>query len=345
MKGELVRVLSDDLEAVEAERPKLSDPDLRTLYEAMLLSRALDERCRILHRDGKIGFYVSSSGLEATSVGAAYCLHAGDWAFPSHRDTGMFLMRGGSAQAWLDQLYGNSDDLLSGRQLPNHHSLPSGRFVSISGTVGAHIAQATGCGVAMKARGDKCAVLVSFGEAVTAQGGFHTGLNFAGVFAAPVIFLCQNRRLAADQGQPSDREESMAARAVAYGFGGVWVDGTDILAVIKVVSEARERAVEGGGPTLIEAELPVAPVAGDTADPVARLRRYLELCGLWDAAWEEEVSGRGRELLDAAVARAGATPQPAADSMIFDVYAELPWMLREQRESLTQGYEPGDGHA
>ena len=342
MKGELVRVLSDDLEAVEAEGPKLGDRDLRTLYEAMLLSRALDDRCRTLHRDGKIGFYVSSSGLEATSLGAAYCLHDEDWVFPSHRDAGIFLMRGGSARAWLDQLYGNSDDLLSGRQLPNHHSLPSGRFVSTSGTVGAHIVQATGCGVAMKLRGDRYAVLVSFGEAAKAQGGFHTGLNFAGVFAAPVIFLCQNRRLAAAQGQPSAREESLAARAVAYGFGGVRVDGTDILAVIKVVTEARERAVEGGGPTLIEAEL---PVKGDPADPLARLRRYLESCGLWDAAWEEEVSGRGRELLDAAVTKAGATPQPAADSMIFDVYAELPWMLREQREALTQGCEPGDGHA
>lgn len=345
MKSHLVRVLSDDLEAVEAEGPKLGDRDLRTLYEAMVLSRALDDRCRTLQRDGKIGFYVSSSGLEATSVGAAYSLRAEDWVFPSHRDAGMFLMRGGSARAWLNQLYGNADDLLSGRQLPNHHSLPSGRFVSISGTVGAHLAQATGCGMAMKARGDRYAVLASFGEAAKSQGGFHTGLNFAGVFAAPVIFLCQNRRLAAGEGMPFDREESLAARAVAYGFGGVRVDGTDILAVIQVVSEARERAVEGGGPTLIEAELPVAGDPGGPGDPVSRLRRYLELCGLWDAAWEEELIGRGRELLDAAVAEAGATPRPANDSMIFDVYAELPWMLREQREILTQGYEPGDGDA
>jgi len=342
MKSGLVRVLSDDLEAVEAEGPRLSDRDLRSLYEAMLLSRAMDDRCRTLHRNGKIGFYVSSSGLEATSVGAAYCLQAEDWAFPSHRDAGMFLMRGGSIQAWLDQLYGNSDDLLSGRQLPNHHSLPGGRFVSISGTVGAHIAQATGCGLAMKVRGDRHAVLVSFGEAAKAQGGFHAGLNFAGVFAAPVIFLCQNRRDAAEDGQPSDRKNSLAGRAVAYGFGGVRVDGTDILAVIKVVSEARERAVEGGGPTLIEADL---PVGGDHVGPVRRLRRYLELCGLWDAAWGEELGARGRELLDAADTRAGATPQPAADSMIFDVYSELPWMLRERQEALTQGCEPGDGHA
>ncbi len=342
MKGELVSVLSDDLDAVEAEGPRIGDQDLRSLYEAMMLSRALDDRCQNLHREGTIGFYVSSSGLEATSVGAAHCLHAEDWVFPSYRDAGMYLMRGGSVQAWLDQLYGNSGDLLSGRQLPSHHSLPGGRFVSISGTVGAHLAQATGCGLAMKARGDRHAVLASFGEAAKAQGGFHTGLNFAGVFAAPVIFLCQNRRLGAELGEPADREGSLAARAVAYGFRGELVDGTDILAVIKVVSEARERAVEGGGPTLIEAAL---PMHGNPEAPVARLRRYLELCGLWDAAWEEELRGRGRELLDAAVARAAATPQPPTDSMIFDVYAELPWMLREQREVLKRGYEPGDGHA
>jgi len=342
MTGDLLRVLSDDLEAVEADSPKLADRDLRALCEAMMLSRSLDDRCRILHRDGKIGFYVSAAGLEATSVGAAYCLHAEDWVFPSHRDAGMFLMRGGSVQAWFDQLYGNSDDLLSGRQLPNHHSLPGGRFVSISGMVGAHIAQATGCGLAMKARGDRHAVLVSFGEAAKSHGGFHTGLNFAGVFAAPVIFLCQKRRSAAGSGQPSGREESLAARALAYGFGGVRVDGSDVLAVIKAVSEARERAAEGGGPTLIEAEVAAPP---DSVDSVARLRRYLELCGLWDAAWEEEVSVRGRKLLDAAVERAGAMPQPAPESMILDVYAELPWMLREQQEALTQGCEPGDGHA
>jgi TPP-dependent pyruvate/acetoin dehydrogenase alpha subunit len=339
MNEKMVRVLSDDLEAVEAESPRLDGRDLRTLYEAMVLARALDERCRKLHRNGSIGFYVPASGLEATSLGAAYSMAAGDWVFPSHRDPGMYLMRGGSVQSWIDQLYGNANDLLQGRQLPNHHSLPGGRFVSISGAVGTQIVHATGCGVAMRMRGDRRAVLVSFGDAAASQGGFHTGLNFAGVFGAPVVFLCQHRRGVPDSGQLPPRGESLAAKAVAYGFGGVRVDGTDVLAVIKVVSEARERAAEGAGPTLIES---VLPAVGTGEDPLARLRSYLEPCGLWDAAWEDELTSHSRELLDSAVAKARATPGPASDSMIFDVYAEPPWMLQERREEPMQGGEPGD---
>jgi 2-oxoisovalerate dehydrogenase E1 component alpha subunit len=342
MKDEVVKVLSEDLEAVEAEGPRFEDRDLRMLYEAMLLTRSLDERCQALHREGNIGFYVAASGLEATSLGAAFAMAAGDWVFPSHRDPGMFLMRGGSVQSWIDQLYGNANDLLQGRQLPNHHSLPGGRFISISGSVGAQIVHAAGCGVAMKARGDRGAVLVSFGDAAASQGGFHTGLNFAGVFGAPVVFLCQHRQRVPDSVQLAPRVESLAAKAVAYGFGGARVDGTDLLAVIKVVSEARERAAEGAGPTLIES---VLPAAGGGDDPLSRLRSYLELCGLWDAAWEEELSNRRRQLLETAVTQASSTPEPAPESMIFDVYAEPPWMLLERRAMLVQGGERGDGHA
>jgi TPP-dependent pyruvate/acetoin dehydrogenase alpha subunit len=194
----------------------------------------------------------------------------------------------------------------------------------------------------MKARGDRSAVLVSFGSAAASQGSFHAGLNFAGVFGAPVVFFAQHRQRAQDSGDIPRRVESLAAKAVAYGFGGVRVDGTDVLAVIKVVSEARERAVEGAGPTLIES---VVPAPGDGEDTLTRFRTYLEMCGLWDAAWQEELSRRSRELLDDAVAAAEKAASPDPDSMIFDVYAEPPWMLLERREALMRGREPGDGNA
>lgn len=355
MSGELMTVLSDDVEAVEAAGPSLSDDDLRTLYDAMVTVRVLDERCLRLQRAGRIGFYVPSIGQEAASVGAVYAFNDDDWIFPSYRDPGMFLLRGGSLKSFLDQLFGNSEDLSKGRQMPNHHSLPDGRFVSISSPVGTQIVQAAGCGIAIRIRGDQQAVLVSFGDGATSQNDFHTGLNFAGVFGAPVVFLCQNNQWAISQPRGKQTASAtLAQKAVAYGFEGVRVDGNDVLAVYKAVAAAREKAVQGGGPTLIEAlTYRCGPHSSnddpskyrndeevrewlEEKDPIGRFRQYLERRGIWDAAWEEKVVQRAKQRVADEITAAEAVSPPSPDSLFTDVYAELPWMLQEQRQALAR---------
>ena len=327
MADELLRVLSGDLEAVEADGPQLSDAELRRLLEAMVTARALDARCARLHADGEIGFYVAARGEEAAAVGAVAALRSEDWVFPSHRDPGVYLLRGGSLRAWLDQLFGNDSDLTRGRQLPGYHSLPDGRFVSVSSPIGTQIVQATGCAMAIKIRGDRNAVLASFGRAAASTSDFHTALNLAASFTAPVVFLCRNVDLpAAGSPVPPD---SVTGHAVAYGLEGVRVDGTDVLAVLQAVAAARDNAVQGAGATLIE-----AAGIGPEAEPIVRFRAYLEARGAWDAARQEELDAQLGERLEEAVAAAAAAPGPVRDSLLVDVYGELPWMLQEQRERL-----------
>ncbi len=337
MANELQRVLSDDLEAVEADGPQLSDAELRRLLEAMVTARALDERCTRMHADGEIGFYVAAQGEEAATVGAAAALRPEDWVFPSHRDPGMYLLRGGSLRSWLDQLFGNDADLSMGRQMPGHHSLPDGRFVSVSSPIGTQIVQATGCALAIKIRGDDGAVLASFGAAAASSSDFHTALNLAASLTAPVVFLCRNVDLPGTADDSLVPRASIAGHAVAYGLEGVRVDGTDVLAVLQAVTAARDNALRGAGATLIE-----AVGIGPEAEPIARFRTYLEARGVWDAAREEKLVAQLGERLEEAAAAAAAAPRPAPESLFVDVYSDLPWMLQEQRRSLLDDEERGD---
>lgn len=346
--SEIQAMLSGDVAAVDRESLALDDAELVRMYEAMSTTRAVDERSARLHAEGEIGFYIGSRGLEAVSVGAGFTLEAPDWLFPSHRDLGMYLLRGGSMRAWFDQLFGNASDLTKGRQLPGHPSLPAGRFVSVSGRVGPPIAQAAGCAMAIQLRRDNACVLASFGEAASSAADFHAAMSIAARFRVPAIFVCRSARR--DAAAQVGGAAPVAARAKAYGVSAARVDGSDVLAVYRAVSEARGTATEGGGPTLIEAVLDEValfgsggPAAGEPpcadSDPVARLREYLEQCGSWDAAREEELGARLADRIDEAVVAARAEPKPAARSLFDDVYGELPWMLQEQRERLL----PGDG--
>ena len=299
--NEVQRVLTGDAAGVETESLGLGDAELVRLYEAMAATRAVDEESARLHAAGEIAFYVRSLGLEAVSVGAAFNLGSGDWLFPSHRDVGMYLLRGGSMRSWFDQLFGNAADLTKGRQLPGHHSLPGGRYVSVSGRVGAQLVQAAGCAVAAKSRHEEVCVLTSFGEETCNSANFHAAMNLAGRFRAPAVFVCRAERR--DAGVRVGSATTVSARAESYGMSVARVDGTDALAVYRAVREARESAAHGGGPTLIEAVVDEAALFGDAApaegepsghdpaehDPVARFQTFLEQCGAWNGAREEEM--------------------------------------------------------
>lgn len=342
--SDIQEVLSADAAAVDREAVGLSDGELERLYESMVTTRAVDERARDLHADGDIGLYVASRGLEAVAVGAAFPLQPTDWLFPSHRDVGMFLLRGGSIRAWFDQLFGNVTDLCRGRQLPGHASLPDGRFVSVSGRVGAQIVNAAGCAMAIKARRDGACALASFGAAAAEVAGFHHALGIAARFRAPVVFVC--RSVAREPGAEIGAVAPLAERARTYGISAARVDGTDVLAVCRAVQEARHAAVNGGGATLVEAVVGEAALFGeapagggerDDGDPIARLRDYLEHAGLWDAAREETLGTRLRARVDEAVVAARAEVGPDTAALFDDVYADMPWILQEQRERLLGG--------
>jgi TPP-dependent pyruvate/acetoin dehydrogenase alpha subunit len=198
----------------------------------------------------------------------------------------------------------------------------------VSPLVGTQIPHAVGAALAARRRDADAAVLVYFGEGATSTGDFHAGLNFAGVLRAPLVAVCRNNGFATSL--PASRQSAspgFGVKAVAYGLRGVRVDGADVVAVLSVVREARARAVAGEGGTLVEAVIP----GNDRVDPIARMRRHLEACGLGRAEGEERLAAEVRADVDRAVAEAAGAPPPLRATLFDDVYAQLPPHLMEQR--------------
>ena len=226
----------------------LTPEDLKAMYRAMLFTRHFDKRGMNLQRQGRIGFFVPSMGQEASQIGAGYAMGQGDFLYPSYRTHSLALLKGVSLRTLYDQMWGNANDLVKGRQMPNHFAIPDINWVSISSPIGTQISQAAGSARAMQIRGDPDkAVWVWFGDGGTSSNDFHAGLNFAGVWKAPTIFMCENNHWAISV--PQERQTasvSFADKAVAYGMHGVRVDGNDVLAVYEAAKEARDRAVRGG---------------------------------------------------------------------------------------------------
>ena len=333
--------------------PGLSPGDLLFLYASMQRLRALDEKAIALQRSGRIGFYVPSSGQEAAEVGAGFALREGDWIFPSYRDHGMALLRGYPLESLVGQLFGNRSDATRGRQMPNHWCDSSLRVVSVSSPVATQLPHAVGAAYAVKLRGEKAAVITGFGDGGSSTEPFHAAMNFAGVYGVPVVFFCCNNQYAISV--PFSRQTasgSVAVKAVAYGFEGVRVDGNDLLAVHHVVREALEKARAGGGPTLVEAvtyrmgphSTSDDPTRYRTAeeverwakrDPILRFARHLMARGILDEGSAERIAEEAREEVNRVVRECEGAPPVPPESLVEDVYAEIPWHLAEQRGLLA----------
>jgi 2-oxoisovalerate dehydrogenase E1 component alpha subunit len=336
--------------------PRVKKELLLRMFRAMVDVRAFDDRCMKLQRTGKIGFSIPNQGVEACSIGAAAALDpASDWIAPHYRDFGMMFFHGLSVERMFDNMYGNCDDLAVGRQMPVHFTFREPiRYLSISSPLGTQIPQAVGIGMALRKRGEKGVALASFGDGTTSTPGFHSGMNFAGVFGAPVVFLCQNNQWAISC--PSEKQtasESYAAKGEAYGIPGVRVDGNDVLAVYDAVSQAVARARAGEGPTLIEAVtfrmgghstsddpsryVPAAQFQEwARRDPLTRFRAWLIAEGHLDEAAAARAAAGAEAAMLAAAAAAEAKKRPGLPTIFSDVYAELPPHLAAQREYLVQ---------
>jgi pyruvate dehydrogenase E1 component alpha subunit len=330
--------------------PGLEDEALRILFRKMALLRALDEKALNLQRAGRIGFYIGATGQEAAEIGSGFALEEGDWVFPSYRDHGVALLKGYPLAELIGQLFGNSSDITKGRQMPNHWCDRSARVVSVSSPVATQLPQAVGAAYAAKLRGEKVAAIGYFGDGGSSTGEFHAAMNFAGVFRTPNVFFCSNNQYAISL--PVARQTaagSIAAKAAAYGFPGVRVDGNDVLAVFRATRDALERARAGEGPTLIEAltyRIGSHSTSDDASryrtadeveawrgkDPIRRFAVHLKRRGLLDEPEEKAVFDEAREEVQRAVAACEAAPPVPPESLVEDVYAEMPWHLEEQRE-------------
>ncbi|TAJ98551.1 MAG: pyruvate dehydrogenase (acetyl-transferring) E1 component subunit alpha [Candidatus Manganitrophaceae bacterium] len=344
-KVEFLQILDEAGRVDRTLWPALDEKEVKGFYEAMLLIRTFDEKALNLQREGRLGTYASVQGQEAAQVGSATALRPSDWIFPAFREPGVSLLRGLPMR--MIYQYWSGDE--RGSAIPeDQHDFP------IAIPVGTHIPHAVGAAWAAQFKGDPVAVATFFGDGATSKGDFHEGLNFAGVFRLPIVFICQNNHWAISV--PLSRQTAsatLAQKAIAYGFEGIQVDGNDVFAVYTAVKNALEKARRGEGPTLIECftyRLSDHTTADDASryrkaedvaawrkkDPLVRLRALLEREYGWSEADEQTLRRQAQERVAAAVHEFEAVPPANPEAMFDTLFANLTPDLLRQKEQLRK---------
>jgi len=347
---ERLQILDELSECNEELCPPLTSGQMRQLYEWMVLARVADERACKLQREGRLRTYASLRGQEAAQVGSAFALRPSDWMFPSYREAAVFIVRGLPLR--MIYQYWSGDE--RGSQIPaNQNDVP------VSIPVATQLPIAVGAAWAAKANGDPIAVLTYFGDGATSKGDFHEALNIAGSFSLPIVFLCQNNQWAISV--PLKRQtgaQSLAQKAIAYGFTGIQADGNDVFGVYKAATEALEKARGGRGPTLIECvtyRMGDHTTADDASryrseeevqrwekyDPIERLRKYMAMRNLWDEAYEKKVMAEARKRVNEAVREEEAIATPDPRDIFRYTFRDMPPELATQMDALLEDSDSG----
>jgi pyruvate dehydrogenase E1 component subunit alpha len=322
------RVLRDDGSADPAADPFLPSDVLLRGYREMRRLRLLELRMLSLQREGRVGFYAAARGEEAVPIAAALALLEGDWVFPASREPSTMLARGFPLRTFVAQIFGNAGDVLKGRQMPSHQSARAVNQASLSSCAGRQLPQAVGVAWAMRMRGASEVAVAFCRVDATSQPDFHAAMNLAGVWRVPCVIVCQSDdRSTCSSPARQTASRTIAVKARAYGMPGVRVDGSDLLAIYAVAREAIDRARSGGGPSLIEA---VTHGASARQDALERLRLHLVKMGHLTDVEDGRIEAELAAEIGAAVTEAEALPPVDPASLVGDVFAAVPWHLREQ---------------
>jgi pyruvate dehydrogenase E1 component alpha subunit len=330
--GRPLQFLAPDGRLVRADLPRPSDDLVREALRLMLLSRALDERCITLHRQGRLGLYAPVLGQEAAVVGSHLAIDpAVDWLVPASREQPAMLRHG-----WpLDRLLASLLGRIEAARIPDDvQMLPRQQSIATQ------LPHAVGIAWASSIRGLDGVTLAYCGDGATSEGDFHEACNLAGVMEVPLVLVVINNQYAIST--PFSRQTRagrLADRARGYGFPGVAVDGNDLFAVHEVTRQAVERARAGLGPTMIEAVTyrvsfhntsdnpslyrdPGEVADASELDPVARLAAYAVAGGLLDRDAIDAQATQVRAEVDAALELALSYPAPGPEELFRHVFAD-----------------------
>jgi TPP-dependent pyruvate/acetoin dehydrogenase alpha subunit len=341
--------------AQESPPAHLTPDDRVGLLRAMLLMRAIEQRAMNLYRQGKVpGSFYDGFGQEAVSVGATWAMAAADRLCVLHRDLGAHLVRGVEPARILAQYMGREAGITSGRDGNVHFGDYRTGCVGMVSMLPDMMLVAAGMAMAFKLRGEARCALTWFGDGSTSRGDFHEAMNWAGVQNLPVIFILENNQFA--YSTPIDQQFAVnpVQRAAGYGFPGVSVDGNDVEAVFEATRAARERAIAGGGPTLIEAvtmrmhghgahdDMKYVPKAlveeWRTKDPIDRQRARVAQLGIDVDALHDEVRAEVEQA--AKVALAGPMPDPATATDRLFHPRDADEILLEDGQAPWSGFRP-----
>jgi pyruvate dehydrogenase E1 component alpha subunit len=323
----------------EVKEAGLDREDLLGIYRNMVLTRGIEERGHILYRQGKIpGSFYTGRGNEAAAVGVATAMGSDDIGTPLHRDMGVHVTRGVEPWRIFAQYMGRQDGPTHGRDGNVHMADSNLGLIAMVSHLPAMLPVAVGAALAFRIREEKRVAVAWFGEGASARGDTHEGMNLAGVRRLPVVFVCDNNQWA--YSTPSHLEyacEHLADRAQAYGFEGVVVDGTDVLAVYREAKRAIEKARAGGGPTMIESltlRMEGHAVHDDAfyvpkdlfeewskRDPIERFRSWLRDNAELTDDEEDEIGASVKRQLNESLQRAEESPQPDPAKLTEGVYA------------------------
>jgi len=337
---------------LKADLPDIDQALATKIYQTLAFHRVLDERMVASQRQGRLSFYMTALGEEATSVGGAAALAPQDMIMMQYREQGTLMFRDFSIENFMNQMFSNADDLGKGRQMPIHYGSKELNCMTVSSTLATQIPQAAGYAYGQKLQGLDAVTLCYFGEGAASEGDFHAGLNMAAVQEAPVIFFCRNNGYAISTPvEEQFKGNGIASRGVGYGMKTIRIDGNDILAVLKATQIARAYAVKESKPVLIEAmsyRLGGHSTSDDPSgyrtkeeeakwqshDPVARMKNWMLKQKWWDEAQEVALFEKYREDVLAAVKVAEKIDKPHIDTMITDVYDVPTAQLKAQLDEV-----------
>lgn len=328
-------------------RPALDDSTLHELFVHMLRVRCLDERMLKLQRAGRVGFVGTVLGSEAAAIGSASALAPEDWLWSGLREGGAAVMRGLPLSEYVAQMYCNANDTAKGRQMCNHFQHKASHYPSWSSVIGTQMPHAVGAAYASRSRGEKVVHAVYFGDGATSSNGFHSGMNFAGTWKLPVVFVCVDNGWAISVPSGKQTEGEYEDKGIAYGIPATKVDGNDVLACRQAMADAAEHARAGEGPSLLV--LKTYRMLGHSSsddptkyrseeevqswrekDPIDRFEIWLTQEGVLSegerGALEAELTGE----IDTAIHEQEAAPPMALKTLVEDVYEDVPTHLKRQ---------------
>ena len=320
---------------------KPNQKQLQMILEDMVVARTQAGRLWNLQRQGQVGTIAPIDGHEAAVVGAVHALETeSDWVLPQYREP-LGLRRYGPEVLDTFMLYNLGHP--AGGHIPDPVKVAPSQI-----SLGASIPHAVGLAWGMSLKNESGVVLVFFGDGASSEGDFYEAGNLAGVLKAPVILFCINNQWAIST--PTHLQtaaDSFASKAEAFGIPGVTVDGNDPVAVYEAVFDARKRAINGKGPTLIEATVyrlgahttaddPTRYVPSDELsaaqekDPVHAFIKDLTDRDLWSDTKQKEIETVALEIMDDAFEKAKNTPLSAHSLMDRRFVSDTSRQLRQR---------------
>jgi pyruvate dehydrogenase E1 component alpha subunit len=334
---------SDTQVTVKSDHIVAENAALNTeLLYSMLLQRRFEERCAEMYAIGRIGgFCHLYIGQEAVSTGIISLLRPDDYIITTYRDHGQALARGMTPRAVMAELFGRQDGCAKGKGGSMHMFDRQLGFLGGHGIVGGHVPIAAGVGFAIRYRGGDQVIACFMGESVVNTGAFHEALNMAALWKLPCVFIIENNRYG--MGTALERASSIHdiyKRGASYDMPRDVVDGQDVLAVRKAMTEAIDRARKESMPTLLEVRTyrfmghSMSDAVSGTyrtkeeleqylkRDPIALHRQRMEEAGEISAADVTAMDEAIKKLVQDSIDFAEASPELPLEALMEDILVE-----------------------